>query len=47
MSNLIFQIKVEIEKKTQADVNQDYIWIGKSEDWVVQKMHENSFNVLI
>ena len=41
------KIKVKISKAQARGVKHDYFWIGKSEEWVVQKMHRNSFNVQI
>ena len=36
-----------MENNTGNSVNQDYIWVGKSEGWVLQKMHKNSFDLQI
>ena len=43
-----FSNKVEIaNKNTGMGMNQDYISVGKCEDWVVQKMHKSAFGVQI
>ena len=42
-----FKAKYELQKNTGRGVNQNYIWVGKTEDWVVQMMHKLSFNVKI
>ena len=45
---MFLKSKYKLQKNTGRGENQYYIWVEKNpEDWVVQNIHNHSFNVQI